>query len=340
MEGYPRAQYLGSLALAAASTALFACTPRADSSGQPPRDDAPTARTSPSATPVPSPSPRGGAKIASTVIDARPAALVNGRVVGWGELRPLLNEAAGSEVLREVVLDRMVGRAMADAGIIISADDVDAERQLFYSMLSPDPDVAVRLARELRARQGLGRERFARLLERNASLRALVRDEVQVTEEAVRRLHEIIHGAKRQARLMILPTLAETEAALERVESGAFFGDVAVESSTDSSAARGGLLEPISRADPSYPQSMRDALWTLAPGEVSPPVLIGDSYAVLLLVRELEGDQVDLEEARPKLERLVRLNQERLLMDRLARDLLGKASVTVFDDALKERWER
>ncbi|MCZ6542944.1 MAG: hypothetical protein O6768_04705, partial [Planctomycetota bacterium] len=44
------------------------------------------------------------ARISSTVIDARPAAMVNGMVVEWGELRPLLNEAAGAEVLQEIIL--------------------------------------------------------------------------------------------------------------------------------------------------------------------------------------------------------------------------------------------
>ena len=74
-----------------------------------------------------------------------------------------------------------------------------------------------------------------------------MRDRVQVTDEAVGRLYEIIHGPKRQARLMVLATLRAADAAIQRVRSGEFFGDVAVEISTDSSASRGGLLEPISR---------------------------------------------------------------------------------------------
>jgi hypothetical protein len=275
----------------------------------------------------------------STLVDARPAALVEGRVVDWGELRPLLNEAAGAEVLSEAVLDRMLEPALEEAGILITAEDLDAERALFYETLSDDPDVAARLARQVRARQGLGPRRLNDLLRRNAGLRALARDRVEISEEAVRRMYEIAHGPRRQARLIIVPTLTDARAAVDRVGAGELFADVAVEVSTDTSAARGGLLEPISRADASYPLALREALWALGPGEVSPPVFLSDRYAVLTLVRVVEGDDADFDAVRPRLERQVRLNQERILMDDLARRLVAEATVTIIDDELRWSWD-
>jgi hypothetical protein len=275
----------------------------------------------------------------ATLIDARPAALVEGRVVNWGELQPLLNEAAGADVLAEVVLDRMLAPRLDDEGIVITAKELDAERALFYETLSTDPDMAARLARQLRARQGLGRWRLAKLLRRNAALRALVRDEVVINEEAIGRMYEIAHGPKRQARLIVVATLADAQAVIDRVSAGQLFSDVAVERSTDTSAARGGLLEPISRADASYPQALREALWALVPGELSRPVLLGDRYAVLSLVRVVDGDGAEVDAARPQLERQVRLNQERILMDDLARSLLAEATVTIIDDEIKWSWD-
>jgi hypothetical protein len=275
----------------------------------------------------------------STMIDARPAALVEGRIVDWGELKPLLNEAAGADVLAEVILDRMLARELDDAGILITAEELDAERALFYDTLSDDPDVAARLARQVRARQGLGPTRLDRLLKRNAALRALVRDRVEINDEAVRRMYDIVHGPKRQARLIIAPTLNDAQAAINRANAGELFADVAVDVSTDSSAARGGLLEPISRADASYPQAMREALWALVPGELSRPVFLSDNYAVLSLVRVVDGDGADFYAVRPDLERLVRLNQERILMDELARRLLTEASITIIDDKIKWSWD-
>ncbi len=277
--------------------------------------------------------------VAATSIDARPAAIVEGRIVDWGEMRPLLNEAAGADVLREIVLDRMLPRALDAAGIVIDDQDLERERALFYRTLGDDPDVAARLARQVRARQGIGRHRFERLLRRNAGLRALVQDQVEVTDDTVLVAFDAAYGPKRQARLIVVATLAEARDATGRVEAGELFSDVAVEFSTDSSASRGGLLQPVSRLDTSYPEAMRQALWALEePGGISPPVLLGDSYAVLMYVRPVDAGSVTIEDVRAELEKTVRLGQERVLMDQLARRLYAGATVTIVDDALQESW--
>ena len=192
----------------------------------------------------------------------------------------------------------------------------------------------------MRARQGLGAARFEGLLRRNAGLRNLVAGEIVVAEESIRRTWEVIYGPRRQPRLIVVPTLIDAQRAIDRINAGEFFGEVAVEVSTDTSATRGGLLEPISHADPTYPQVMRDALVALKPGELSTPVLLVNQYAVLMLVQSFEGQEVPLEEVRTEMSRRARLAQERILMDRLARRLLGEVSLTIIDSALKESWDR
>lgn len=284
--------------------------------------------------------PAGGDSPVGTLVDARPAALVNGRPVTWGDLRPALNELAGAEALYELALDRRIAEELAAANITISPDDVAAERKALLESLSDDPNIAIRLLDELRDRQNLGRTRFEALLRRNAGLRALVRDQVRITEDALRTMHELIYGPKRQARIMVLPDLAAAQAAINLVNTGVSFADAAVELSIDSSAPRGGLLEPISQADPAYPEALRQTLWSLNPGEISGPVLIDNRYAVVMLVKRIAGENVSLDDVRPAMERLVRINQERLLMDQLARRLMSETTVTVFDDSLHDAWRK
>ena len=329
MQGYPGRLLAETVTLTLAFSGLFACAGPSDSPGR--RDPVESLGSA----------ARGGTGrdvVMSTLIDARPAALVDGTILGWGEMRPLLNEAAGAVILEEVILDRMLVAELARTGHSVTDRDMERERDLFYRTLSTDPDVAARLARELRIRQGLGRHRLRRLLHRNASLRALVAANVVISEEAIVRTHQILHGPTRRARLMVLPTLAEAQAAINRVRAGEFFGDVPVDVSTDASASRGGLLAPISHADPTYPQVMRDALWALDPGDVSTPILLAQQYAALMLVARIDGDGVPLEEARVEIQRQVRLSQQRLLMDQKARQLLTEVSVTIFDAALKDSW--
>jgi parvulin-like peptidyl-prolyl isomerase len=266
--------------------------------------------------------------------------MLDGRSVTWGELRPILSDLAGAEALREYILDQKVTRAAQEAGITISADDIAGERKIVLESLSDDPNTAIRLLDELRARQNLGAARFQAQLRRNAALRALVKPSVKVTDDAIRSMHDVMHGAKRQARLMLLPDLSTAQSAINLVNSGVSFADVAVEMSNDSSAARGGLLEPISQNDPNYPESLRQTIFSLNTGQMSGPVLVNDKYAVLLLVKRIAADGVTMEDARPTLDRLVRVNQERMLMDQLARRLTLDSTVTVFDEELNESWQR
>lgn len=276
----------------------------------------------------------------ATLIDARPAALINGRQINWGELRPLLNEAAGADVLEEVILDSMLQRQIDEAGIIITDADIRRERDLLLRTMSDDPNVARRVLEQVRNRRGLGVRRFDRLLERNARLRALVADRVNVTDEQVRRLYEVTHGPKRQARLMMLPDLSMAQQAIQRVREGRSFADVAVEWSTDQSAARGGLLEPISRQDARYPSALREELWSLQVGEISTPVLLENQYAVIQLVRTVAADDVAFDDVQSDLRRTARINQQRILMDELVERIMADVSVTIFDESLREAWKR
>jgi hypothetical protein len=278
-------------------------------------------------------------EVVATVLDARPVAIINGRRVDWGEIRPYVTEAAGGMILREHALDRRLAEEVAAAGIEITADALAGERRLMLEMLSDDPNTAIRLLSELRARQGLGTRRFEALLRRNASLRALVRDQVEVTDALIHQMYDVVHGPRRQARLMTLPTLREARQAIERLERGEFFGDVAVDVSTDASSSRGGLLEPISRHDPAYPDALRTTLWQLPLGEISSPIMLDDQYAVIQFIVESGGDDVSLENVRDDLARRVRLNHERMLMDRLARHLIVNSSFNILDESLKESWD-
>ncbi|TVQ54414.1 MAG: peptidylprolyl isomerase [Phycisphaerales bacterium] len=282
-----------------------------------------------------------GTEPVSTVVDGRPAALVDGRGIMWGELRRELTEAAGAQILRELILDRRVRDAILEAGIGIGPDALARERMLMLQSLHEEPNTAIRLLEELRKRQGLGERRFNALLRRNASLRALVRDDVEITDNMVRRTFETLHGPKRQPRLITVASLSKAQQLRERlVERDELFSDLAAEYSTDESAARGGLLEPISRSDPSYPEALLQELWALEPGAVSDPILLDEQYALITLVRQLPGDDVDFEDVREDMARRTRLQQERLRMDQLARRLLRDVTVTIFDEALKDSWER
>ncbi len=262
------------------------------------------------------------------------AAMVDGDAIDGEVLRVAAFEMAGATALREAVLDARLARRLARDRIRIDPAMVEAERAMLLESLSTDGARAIELLGEIRARQGLGPARFEALLRRNAGLRALVARSVEIDEAGVEAVFDMRHGPRRIARVAVVADLATAERIRADAEGGRPFADLAFERSLDATAARGGLLEPVSRRDPSYPEALRAAIWSTPVGARSQPALDGARILVVEVLEERPADGVVLADDRVACERLLRLSRERLLMDALARELASLDGVTVFDRAL------
>jgi hypothetical protein len=261
--------------------------------------------------------------------------------VTWEELRPLLAERAGASILEELFLERQLDRMVTARSKMVSQELLDAEERELVASLSDDPARAMVLLNELRAAQGLGEKRWKSLLKRNAAMRLLVQDDVKVTPDAIEAVIDAQHGARRQCRVMALPNLDSCAKARMRLDAGEPFGEVAADMSTDRSAARGGLVLPVSRLDPSWPSSFRQTLWSLQKGKVSSPVLIDNGYVFIRFEDEIAGDPEKAMQAKSGAERAVRRGQERILMENLAKQLRqAQRNVTIFDDSILDVWTR
>lgn len=287
------------------------------------------------------PSPRVDAPStaeARTVNSARGdlVAIVDGSAIEWSALRSPIVEAAGSVVLRDAVVDARLARRLAAEGRTVTAEMVERERELLLETLDADRERALDLLAGLRARQGLGPVRFEALLRRNAGLRAIVARSVELDQAGLDSMYDLRHGPKRVARVAVLASLAEAERFRADLAAGGRGGDfarLAVERSLDESAARGGLLAPIARRDPSYPETLRATIYATAVGAVSEPALDGARFFVVEVLEERAGDGADPKAVESACAQYLRLSRERLLMDALARELSSLEGVTVFDRA-------
>ncbi len=279
----------------------------------------------------------------------RPVALLADDVITWDEIRPRLTEAVGGPVLEELVLERMLERECRARGIEITPRELATERELLAQALvitgaAPGQDraAAERVLAQVRRERGLGEVRFAALLRRTAMMRALVQTEVAITPEAIQRAYEVRYGERFRVRLITVGSAREAMRLIERLRTGEPFDALAMEVSTDVSSVRGGLIEPISPEDPSWPQALREALRTMTVGEVrGSPVALETGFAVLRLEERLAPatDRPSPEVVRADLEQEVRVRQERLLMNRLARRLIAEAPLSVVDTELRRAWE-
>lgn len=258
-------------------------------------------------------------------------AIVDGEALEFDALRPALVELAGATALRDAILDRRLARRLATAGRTISDADIAREESILLEALATDRARAIELLGEIRARQGLGPERYAALLRRNAGLRALVSPAVAIDEAGVRAVFDMRHGPKREVRIAVVESLADAEALRAERAAGAAFAELAVRRSRHESAPRGGLLAPFARLDPSYPESLRAAAFAAAPGAVTEPILDGGRFIVVEVIGETPADGTQPERVREACEEVLRLNRERLLMEELARELASTDGATIFD---------
>ena len=276
------------------------------------------------------------------IVSSSTPATIDGVPVSWDELLPFLSEAGGGVALEELAFDRLLESEAWRRGIVITGSDTDREEALLARTISEaagaDASTSDRLLLDVRRARNLGPARYAALLARTATLRRLVADEIHITNAAVEQMHRIRHGVRFRARLITVISEGAADVVRQRLITGEPFGEIAAELSTDTSAARGGIIEPISPADPTYPSGLRAALSVLTPGEISPIIALNAGYAIVRLDERIEPDEVSIEAVRKDLERAVRLRQERLAMNILAERLLDAADIIVFDPHLVHSW--
>ncbi len=283
------------------------------------------------------PSAKSEIRNSKSEISTSPLAFIDGQPVTLEQMRPGLLETAGRVLLNEMILDRQLDMQLKQRNLQISDKDIAAEKQRLLDTLSDDPDEAARLLAQLRERRNLGDQRFAAFLTRNAELRALIADQVEVTPAAIRQEYDLTYGPRYRARVIVTATLRQAADLRQRAQSEDF-ADLALQHSIDPSAATGGLLEPISAADPAYPQAIREVLMKLEPNQISDPVSIEGGFAILKLEATIPGSAEALPDVRDKLAEQVRRRAERLLMDQLARQLIAQANVVILDGDLHRVW--
>lgn len=277
----------------------------------------------------------------------RPAATLIGQRIEWGQIEPLLGEAAGSTVMEEVAIDLLARRELENRGLTITKADIDAEESLLTGALEragARGPRASELIMQMRAARGLGPLRYRALLERNAMLRRLVLEECEPTPEQLALGMQVRFGPRIVSRIIVTPTQQEVGAIHARLTASSpesremLFAAEAFRSSIDPSKERGGLLEPISPADASYASAVRSAIEGLAPGQVSPIVGLDNGYAIFLGVSRIEAvtPPADGEE---KVRQEIRTRLERVAMDQLARRLVQASPPTIFDSSMNWSWE-
>ena len=294
-------------------TALSAAGCAATSNAPP--HEAPTTRTPPPAS--------GSAK---TTIPL----LINGDPVTWSTLTPLLAEASGREIVRELVLESALRREVSARGLQIGDSALKQEHERWIDMLGPD--LAAETEASIRLRRGLGPVRFRRMLWRNAALRALLDPaETTVTDDEVRLAKSIRTGRRFAVSIVTVP---EADDAV----------DIARQARESPSGATAGLWEGslrhgaqprstvLSPLDPAVPDALRGAIASTPIGSASGAIAIEGGYAVVLVHAVLPAGEAPPPDQ--SIREMLALRKARAAMERLAERLVEGTSVHILDHSL------
>lgn len=237
------------------------------------------------------------------VVGCSPAADPEGDTVAWvdGEAIPY---ARFEEYVEEVTGDR--GADLETEVLSALLDDFLLEEQL----------------RRLAVDRGLvrdgasGRSALAALL--GAAEAADIEDE-QLRAYYAEHEDEFRRPERVRLRQILLDDRMAAERALEELEGGAAFGDVASRLSIDPSAPFGGDQGELSREE--LPEAFAELIFELDPGEPSDVVEAAYGFHIFMVDERLPPETIPLEEARP------------LIRSRLAGELSNTRRQEVVDEA-------
>ncbi len=276
--------------------------------------------------------------------ESEAAVVIDGSTIPWSALRGPLAELGGAVVLEELTLDRALEREAARRGIVIGEDAIAAEERALLDELEVSAGAnRMEVLDGVRRSRGLGPARYESLLRRNALLRAMVRDSAAPSPAEIELARRLAFGETMRVRLFVASSESAASAARGAVmnapaEQRVWVFAERAGGSAHPSAARGGLIERFHPEDPAYPGLLGNAARQLWPGEVSPVLATASGFAVVLVEAINPGREATAEEA-ARVERRVRQRKERLAMESLARELIGRSRVSPVDPDLARAWQ-
>lgn len=224
-------------------------------------------------------------------------AKVNGEVITERELYEELVNRSGREVLEQMLTERLMKQAVDAAGIEVADEDIQAEMERVKSQLPEGVSVEDALAAA-----GMTEEQWMDEIRLDISLRTLLMDRFEVTEEEMQAFFEEykeFFGTEEQVRVrhILVRDEEEAQALREQLEDGADFAELAREKSADrASAIQGGDLGWVTRGQ--MVKAFEDMAFSTKVGELSPVFETDFGYHILVVEARQEAEEAAYEDHR------------------------------------------
>lgn len=280
---------------------------------------------------------------------SRTVATVNGVSLERRDLVDLLIRTHGLSLLQQMILRETAMQEARRKGVAINDADVDQEYE--YTLQADqfngkDPDKLTPARREqliedwVRSR-GVSRDELQLAMERQACLRKLVQDRIDVDETLLRKEYDRTYGEKVEVRHIQIEAARYYPQIKQRLDRGEKFEDLARQFSINGlSKPRGGLLPPFSAADDTVPGVFIKTAFALQPGQYTNPIEAEGGVHVLLLERRIPAETVNFEDVRPALMRHVKARLTTTAMQDLGTRLLMAAELRIEEPGLRDQYKK
>jgi len=274
-------------------------------------------------------------------------ATVNGRPITRGQIDEPLFEGYGLNVLLNLAQLELLKQEAAKAGVVVSPEDVNIEREQTMARMFSDADKSDydALFEQFLQQQRISRPEFDIVLTSNTYMRKIAEPQLKakVTDEALQEAFRQLYGETVQVRHIQCTNMTEILEAKRRLGAGESFEQVARElSRNERTAGLGGELPAFSRASAGLPQAFKDTAFSLNPGEVSDPVQAEGSFHLIKLENKFPPKAVKFEDVKDS----VRQDLEDRLLQAAMRQMRqqiaaqGMATLKIEDVTLQRQFEQ
>lgn len=281
--------------------------------------------------------------------DGDAVAIVNGKPVSKSKMVDVLMEGYGLQVMQQLIVLELARQETHRLGLKVR--DGDIEHEFNRALQSIAPEISVKgdklsveqkqqVLDTLLQQRRISFTEFMLGMERNAHLRKIVERNLRIDEDALREEFARSYGERVQVRHIQVDDIDGLQEALNLLEDGTDFAEVARRiSKNPETAAQGGLMEPFSYNDDGLAPVLREAAFALKEGDRSGPIRVGRWWHILKLERRIKPQNTSFEAVRDDVEKKFRDRIVPQRMNELVAELFQKAKIQVLDRELKNKFE-
>lgn len=267
---------------------------------------------------------------------AQAVAVIGGRAITYEQLQQRLADKYGAELLN-VLLDREAIRQEAEElKITVSREDMDAELKRMQEGYESEEQFYKSMKEQLGlSKSELSEDVYYKLLLERLAVRGIQVSEAEVA--AYIKEHPEEFKSYVQYHLLKIEVKTKDEAAqvVKDLQNGAVFASLAGKISIDvSSAKKGGDLGWVEERDPFIPPPLLEAAKSLKQDEISKPIPLKASYAVIQLKEKKEVNKTVDEQKRAFIRKELAL-QKAVPLKELVKSMREKRHAEILDPELR-----